>query len=150
MIDVGLISGFRDFVHLSLHIFELSGLGKGTAYCPDCVCGSCVPVVQEKVPEAITSALAFAQSHCLSTTTSTTTTFPSSGWSFNLFWLGCLVGFVVTSGLWVLLLCARRCLRPATSARTSVPRAVPTLALQNQLEAEPVHPARLRELGLIR
>ena len=150
MVDVGLISGIRDFVHLSLHFFELSGLNKGTAYCPDCVCGSCVLVVQEKVPEAVTSALAFAQSHCLSTTSSTTIASPSSGWSFNLFWLGCLVGFLVTSGLWILLLCALRCLRPVTSARASVPTAVPTLALQNQLESEPVNPTKLRELGLIR
>ena len=60
MVDGGLISGVRDLVHLSLHFYELTGTGKATAYCPDCVCGSCVPEVQERVPEAVTSAMAFA------------------------------------------------------------------------------------------
>ena len=150
MVDAALITGFRDLVHLTLHFYELSGIGKSASHCPDCVCGSCVPVIQEKVPEAITSALAFAQSHCLSSTSSTTTSILSSGWSFNLFWWGCLVGFVVTSFVWVLLLCTLSCLRSATTGRAAGPNAAPPLALQNQLEAEPANPTTLRELGLIR
>ena len=142
MVDAGLITGIRDIVHISLHFFELTGIGKASSHCPDCVCGSCVPVVHEKVPEAITSALAFAQAHCLSTTSSSTTVSSSSGWSFNLFWWGCLALSLFTSFLWVLLLCALRCFRSATTSRTSGPRSVPTLALQDQLESEPVNPTR--------
>ena len=150
MVDAGLTGAIRDLVHLSLHFYEFTGFGKASSLCPDCVCGACVPLVQEKVSEAITSALAFAQAHCLSTISTTTSSALSSGWSFNLFWWGCLAGFVVTSSLWVFLLCALRCLRPSRAARAAASSPVPTLALQNLLEAEPANPTRLRELGLIR
>ena len=150
MVDAVLIGGIRDLVHLSLHFYEFTGFGKASLHCPDCICAACLPLVQEKVPEAITSALAFAQAHCLSTTSTTTSSTPSSGWSFDLFWWGCLVGFVVTNSLWVFFLCALRCLRSASSTRSSGPSSVPTLSLQNLIESEPVNPTRLRELGLIR
>ena len=150
MVDVALLTGFRDLVHLTLHFYELTGFGKSGSHCPDCVCGSCVPVIQEKVPEAITSALAFAQSHCLSSTSSTTTSTLTSGWSFNLFWWGCLVGFVVSTFVWVLLLGTLRCLRSATTGRAAGPNPPRALALQNQSESEPANPTTLRELGLIR
>ena len=150
MVDAGLIGAIRDLVHLSLHFYEFTGFGKASPHCPDCVCGACVPLVQEKVSEAITSALAFAQAHCLSTISTTTSSALSSGWSFNLFWWGCLAGFVVTSSLWVFLIYALRCLRSTSSTFSSPPNSVPTLSLRNLIESEPANPTRLRELGLIR
>ena len=56
-----LLAAFRDIVHLGLHLWDLSG----TPACPqsaDCVCAACEPIIQERVPEALTTALAFAQS----------------------------------------------------------------------------------------
>ena len=141
-------TGIRDLLHITLHLWDLSGSG-GCAKCPDCVCATCEPIVQEKVPEALTIALTFAQQQC-SGTTSTTTTLNSSCWPFSLFWIGVTVGAVVASVLLVTFAFCLRCCRDSTSQPARSP---PVCGISRQLslaDGEPANPRTLRQAGLLR
>ena len=139
----------RDITHLALHFWDLTGSTE-CHKCPDCVCPLCKPILQEKVPEALTQALAFAQVQC-SVTTSTTTLLSVQGWSFSLFWLGFALGiFVATVVLCSCAVCLR-CFRGASTSVTS-PTLPPVGGVSRQLslsEGEPVNPRTLRQLGLV-
>ena len=146
-------------MHLTLHLWDLSG-SPGCAKCPDCVCAICEPIVQEKVPEALTSALSFAQQQC-SGTTSTTTSLSGSCWGFWLFWVGVTVGAVAASILLVSLAVCLRCCRHSTTlpaghqpVAVSPPITYPPVggvARQLSLAAgEPANPRTLRQAGLLR
>ena len=148
-----------NFLHLTLHLWDLSG-STSCARCPDCVCAVCESIVQERVPEALTSALAFAQEQC-SGTTSTTTSLSSSCWGFWLFWLGVIVGAAVTSILLVsLAFCLRCCWHSTTSSASQQPVAAlslisypPVGGIARQLtlaDGEPANPRTLRQAGLFR
>ena len=148
-----------NFVHLTLHLWDLSG-STACAKCPDCVCAICEPIVQERVPEALTIALSFAQQQC-SGTTSTTTALSGSCWGFWLFWIGVTVGTVVTSVLLVsLAFCLRCCRHSTTPSASHQPKVAPPLVsyppvggIARQLslaDGEPANPRTLRQAGLLR
>ena len=70
----------KELTHLGLHLFDLV---RPAARCPDCVCEVAPPIVREIVPEALSSALRFAQEQCAPIGTAQN---PSSHcWSFPLF-----------------------------------------------------------------
>ena len=142
-----LLPGLRDFIHLSLHLWDLSG-NTACPKCPDCVCAACEPFIQERVPEALTAALSFAQSQC-SGSTSTTTALPSSCWSFSLFWIGFCVGAVVAGTFLVSLACCLRCCRSANShsVHPSISGTTRQLTLS---DGEPANPKTLKQLGFLR
>ena len=141
----------RDTAHLLLHLLDFSSLWTGKSPgCPDCVCPVCQPVIQERVPEALTSALSFAQQHCLGTVSTPSTS--TNGWTFTLFWWGVLVGSLVTSLTWSICLVVYRAWLCAFSSSATSPsptsaRPRPSLADAGD---EPANPRTLRELGIIR
>ena len=142
------VAGIRDLLHITLHLWDLSG-SSGCAKCPDCVCATCEPIVQEKVPEALTIALSFAQQRC-SGTTSTTTALSGSCWPFSLFWIGFTVGAVVVSVLLVTVALCLWCCRHSASPSAGYP---PVGGVSRQLslaDGEPANPRTLRQAGLLR
>ena len=140
-----------DIGHILLHSWELV-FSPPSAKCPDCICAVCPVLTQEKIPEALTSALRFAQAQCLqpSSVTSTDTT-----WSYSLFWLGLLVGCVSSSVCWGLFILLSKCIRGSFTSPRPVqpaPQPLPVPQVNNSLALgdEPANPRTLRQLGLLR
>ena len=158
MLEAGFLQVAKEVVHFGLHIFDLTWSRSSCPACPACACGDCTPIIQEKVPEALTAALTFAQERCSSSSEASAAC--SEGWTFSLFWFGLVSGVILSSVLWTLFILAARGIRtasspgsssssasaPVTSASTEVAQR-PPLALA---EGEPANPRTLRALGLVR
>ena len=146
----------KEIAHLGLHLFDLVRLAAG---CPDRVCEVAAPIVREIVPEALTSALRFAQEQCAPTGSAKG---PSSHcWSFFLFWWGVGVGIFLAFSLVVGLAWLRSLSDSGSSFSTSaVPEAQPLARPAPTLsppaaplavgDGEPTDPKTLRQLGFLR
>ena len=90
----------KEIAHLGLHLFDFV---RPAARCPDCACEAPAPIVREIVPEALTSALRFAQEQCAPIGSGKN---PSPHcWSFSLFWWGLCVGIFLAFSWWLVLPC---------------------------------------------
>ena len=126
-----------ELFHVPLHSWDFL-FSPTVARCPDCVCAKCPVLTQDKIPEAVTTALKFAQDQCLRSVPQTGNT---SQWSFSLFWAGLLAGFFLASCFWALCILVAKCFRGSVQQQvqqqpTELPRAIlpsPPVALQPQL-----------------
>ena len=146
----------REVAHLGLHLFDFVRPG---ARCPDCVCEVAAPIVREVVPEAISSALRFAQEQCAPPGSVKSSS--SHCWNFSLFWWGLWVGVFLAFSIVVGLALLRRLLSSGSSgSATAAPEAQPPPRPAQVLaspaaplslgDGEPVNPRTLRQLGLVR
>ena len=150
------IEHLKEVVHIGVHLLDFI---RPAARCPDCVCEAAAPIVREVVPEALTSALRFAQDHCISPRSPSRS--PSECWSFSLFWWGLILGIFFTISLVVGIAFLRRCLiscgsstaasdseaSPAQLKPQAIASPAPALALA---DGEPANPGTLRHLGILR
>ena len=132
-------------LHLTAHLLDwILPYTRGSG-CPACVCNSADPIVVERVPEAVTSALNFAQQQCLSPGSSAAAG-ASSCWSFSLFWLGLAVGLVIAVVLCVLLSAGLRAVQKLTTAsaeespRAAAPRPSTSQRVAAISDGEPANP----------
>ena len=143
-------------VHIVAHLLEfVLPIGRDTG-CPACVCNPSEPVIVEKVPEAITSALNFAQQQCQAHSASGQGA-DSSCWSFSLFWVGVLAGTLLTLGFCVVLSASYRAFqrlvatgRSEETNQPAVQRASSTPRVAALADGEPANPRTLRQLGIVR
>ena len=144
-----------EILHATVHLVEWFWPFQRGPTCPACVCNAGEPVIVERVPEAVTSALQFAQQQCSSPASSSDTS-GSSCWSFSLFWIGLIAGFVIALVLSiVIVLCIRAVRRLCTENETtedkptSTPRATSSRVIA-LADGEPANPRTLRQLGILR
>ena len=150
--DVSLLTSLREIGHLVLHVLDWTRASPSCAVCPDCVCSNGLAVGQEKVTEALASALTFAQERC--GTSGESGPVNNHSWSFNFFWLGLCCGFVLASVCWIAFTLGVRALRsiagPSPPVDNSAPRLGRTLSLADAADGEPANPRTLRLQGLVR
>ena len=145
-----------EILHASVHIVEWFWPLPRAPGCPACVCNAGEPLVIEKVPEAVTSALHFAQQQC-SAPTQPSDTSAHSCWSFSLFWVGLVTGIAVAS---VLVCSAHLCIRTVKRIGSetessedkpiSTPRPQSSTRVVALADGEPANPRTLRQLGILR
>ena len=142
-------------LHLTAHLLDWILPYTRGSVCPACVCNTAEPIVVERVPEAVTSALNFAQQQCLSPS-SAAAAGSSSCWSFSLFWLGVAVGLLVTVVFCLLLSAGHRAWQRLIAGsseedpRATAPRPSTSQRVQAITDGEPANPRTLRQLGIVR
>ena len=142
-------------LHLTAHLLDwILPYSRGSS-CPDCVCKSSEPIIVERVPEAVTSALNFAQQQCQAPPGSALGN-SSSCWSFSLFWLGVVIGLLTALSFCLLLSVSHRAWQrlataaPEDSSRSVVQRPSTTPRVAALADGEPANPRTLRQLGIVR
>ena len=146
----------KELAHIGLNLIDFI---RPAARCPDCVCEVATPIVREVVPEALSSALRFAQEQCAPGGSGKNSS--SHCWSFSLFWWGLCVGAFLAFSVVVGLALLRRLLSSGSSGSAlAVPEAQPLPRPAQVLaspaaplalgDGEPANPRTLRQLGILR